>query len=156
MFGELGADAIDVILNHQLIGQIGCHANDITYVVPISYAYRNNYIYAFSQEGMKIDMMRQNPKVCFQVYTMENMANWQSVVIWGEFEELTTEPDREDAIKILLNRALPAIASEKTQLTPHRVTGSEKDLSQSVKGIVFRIKIDKKTGRYENREVIPY
>lgn len=156
MIGELGADAIDVILHHQLIGQIGCHADDVTYVVPISYAYVGNYIYAFSHEGMKINMMRQNPKVCFQVYTMENMANWQSVVLWGDFEEITTEPDREEAIRILLNRTLPAIASEKTRLTAHRVTATEKDLSKQVTGIVFRINITKKTGRYENREIIPY
>lgn len=156
MFGELGADAVDVILHHQLIGQIGCHANEVTYVVPISYAYRNNYIYAFSQEGMKIDMMRQNPKVCFQVHTMENMANWQSVVVWGEFEELTADPERDEAVRILLNRSLPAIVSEKTQITPNWPARAEKEVSKSVKGIVFRIKITKKTGRYENREVIPY
>jgi uncharacterized protein len=156
MFGELGEEAIDVILHHQLIGQIGCHANDVTYVVPVSYAYRNGHIYAYSQEGMKINMMRENPKVCFQVHTMENMANWQSIVVWGDFEELITDPGREDAIRILLNRYLPAISSEKTHLTTNWPAVPEKDLSQSVKGIVFRIKITKKTGRYENKEIIPY
>ena len=156
MFGELGPDAIEVILKHQLIGQIGCHANDVTYVVPISYVYHDDYIYAFSQEGMKIDMMRQNTKVCFEVHTMENMANWQSVVTWGEFEELTNEPARENAIKLLLSRDLPAIKSEKTYLTSKWPINSETGLSEDVKGVVFRIKLTKKTGRYENREIIPY
>jgi len=156
MLGELGEEAIKVILKHQLIGQIGCHADDLTYIVPISYAYQNDYIYAYSREGMKIDMMRKNPKVCFEVHAMENMANWQCVVTWGEFEEITDEPEREAAIKILLQRNLPAIRSEKTHLTKSWPLVGNKDLSKDVEGIVFRIKITKKTGRYENKEVIPY
>ena len=151
MFGELGPDAIEVILKHQLIGQMGCHANDITYVVPVSYAYHEDNIYVFSQEGMKIDMMRTNPKVCFEVHTMENMANWQSVVAWGNFEELKKEQEREEAIQILLHRVMPAITSEKTYLTLKRplVPGDVK--SEDVKGVVFRIKLTKKTGRYEKQ-----
>lgn len=156
MFGDLGQDAIEVILKHQLIGQIGCHANDLTYVVPISYAYQDDCIYAYSQEGMKINMMRTNPKVCFEVHTLQNMANWQCVVAWGDFEEITTEPEREEAIKILLNRDLPVIRSEKTYLTSTRPANPGTVSSKDVKGIVFRIKLTKKTGRYENREVIPY
>lgn len=156
MFGELGPDAIDVILKHQLVGQLGCHVNDVTYVIPISYAYIDNCIYAFSQEGLKLDMMRQNPKVCFEVHTLENMANWQSVVTWGNFEEITTEPERTEAIQILLHRVLPAITSEKAHLTAKRPLVPEDVKSEDVKGVVFRIKITKKTGRYENHEIIPY
>ena len=156
MFGDLGEDAIEVVLKHQLIGQIGCHANDLTYVVPISYAYQDDYIYGYSQEGMKIDMMRTNPKVCFEVHTLENMANWQSVVAWGNFEEISTDPERGEAIKILLHRDLPAIKSEKTYLTAQRPLNPEDIKSEDVKGVVFRIKLTKKTGRYENREIVPY
>ncbi len=100
MFGNLGEDAIEVILHHQLIGHIACYANELSYVVPISYAYENNCVYAHTLEGMKINMMRQNSKVCFAVHTMENMANWQSVIAWGEYEEITDAAQREDASKI--------------------------------------------------------
>lgn len=156
MFGDLSEDAIEVILKNQLIGQIGCHANDLTYIVPVSYAYQANCIYVYSQEGMKIDMMRTNPNVCFEVHTMENMANWQCVVAWGDFEEITSEPEREEAIQILLKRTLPPIKSEKTYLTAKRPRTSEEVKSEDVKGIIFRIKLTKKTGRYENQDVLPY
>ena len=156
MFGELGEAAIEVILKHGLIGQIGCHANDLTYVVPISYAYHDNCIYGYSQEGLKINMMRTNPKVCFEVHTMQNMANWQCVVVWGDFEEITAEPGREEAIKILLNRNLPAVKSEKTYLTATRPLNPEDVKSEDVTGIIFRIKLTKKSGKYENREITPY
>ena len=40
-------------------------------------------------EGMKVKMMRENPKVCFQIENLESFGEWQSVTCWGEFEELT-------------------------------------------------------------------
>jgi uncharacterized protein len=154
MFGHLGEEAIETILRRQLIGHIGCHANDTTYVVPISYAYEDNYVYAHTHEGMKLNMMRQNPKVCFEVYTMENMANWQSVVAWGDFEEVIDKSKREKALRILIKRELPILISKTVQLTEDWPFLPE-DIN-SIEGIVFRIKLTIKTGRYENTEVIPY
>ena len=62
------------------MGRIGCYADNEIYVVPITYAYQDGFIYAHSKEGKKVQMMRQNPKVCFQVDAMENMTNWRSVI----------------------------------------------------------------------------
>ena len=52
-----------------------------------------NILYAHSLEGLKISIMRKNPTVCFQVDTMKDMADWESVLLWGTFEELTNEKD---------------------------------------------------------------
>jgi nitroimidazol reductase NimA-like FMN-containing flavoprotein (pyridoxamine 5'-phosphate oxidase superfamily) len=84
MLGELDNTQVDNILKTQFIGRIGCHANGITYVVPVTYVYDGINIYAHSGKGMKIDMMQINPAVCFEVDAMQNMANWQSVIAWGE------------------------------------------------------------------------
>jgi nitroimidazol reductase NimA-like FMN-containing flavoprotein (pyridoxamine 5'-phosphate oxidase superfamily) len=150
MFGNLEGDAIETILHHQIIGHLGCHANDTTYVVPISYAYENGCVYAHTEEGMKINMMRQNPKVCFEVYRMENMGNWQCVIGWGNFEEIVDEKERAAALHVLLNRDLPVISSKTVQLTTEWPFVPE-DLN-TIKGIVFRIKLTIKTGRYERTE----
>jgi nitroimidazol reductase NimA-like FMN-containing flavoprotein (pyridoxamine 5'-phosphate oxidase superfamily) len=154
MFGQLGEDAIETILHHQIVGHIACHANDVTYAVPISYAYEDGYIYAHSEEGMKINMMRQNPKVCFEVYRMENMGNWQCVVGWGNYEEIEDGTKREEALKILLKRDLPMITSKTVQLTTDWPFMPEN--VNSIKGVVFRIKLDIKTGRYERTEELRY
>lgn len=156
MFGNLGEDAIEVILRHQLIGHLACHANELTYVVPVSYAYHENCVYAHTHEGMKINMMRQNPKVCFSVYAMENMANWQSVVAWGNFEEITNANEREKALQILLHRNLPVITSKTVQLTPDFPFVPTEDLNKVIGGIVFRIRLTMKTGKYEEAEIISY
>ena len=104
MFGNLDESAIETILHRQVIGHIGCHANDTTYVVPISYAYENGCVYAHSEEGMKVNMMRQNPKVCFEVDEMKNLRNWKSVIAWGEYQELTDERARYAAMKLFVER----------------------------------------------------
>jgi nitroimidazol reductase NimA-like FMN-containing flavoprotein (pyridoxamine 5'-phosphate oxidase superfamily) len=152
MFGNLHEDAIEAVLHHQIIGHLACHANKLTYVVPISYAYKDGYIYAHAEEGMKINMMRENPEVCFEVYRMENMGNWQCVIAWGNFEEITDKDERAAALKILLKRNLPVIASKTVQLTNEWPFIPE-DIN-TIKGIVFRIKLTKKTGRYERTDEV--
>ena len=154
MFGNLGEAAIDTILRHEIVGHIGCHSNDTIYVVPISYAYENGCIYAHAEEGMKIKMMRENPGVCFEVYRMENMGNWQCVIGWGNYEEITDEKERAEALKILLKRDLPIITSKTVELTPEWPFLPEN--INEITGIVFRIKLGKKTGRYERTEEIRY
>jgi hypothetical protein len=59
MFGILNPVEIEQLLSKQLVGRIGCHADGVTYVVPISYAYDGEYVYARTFEGMKINMMRK-------------------------------------------------------------------------------------------------
>jgi len=149
MFGKLNTEEIEQVLMHQVVGRLGCHADDITYVVPVSYAYDGRFIYGRSFEGMKIDMMREDPKVCFQVDIMNNMSDWQSVIAWGIYEELKNPTERNEALQQLMDRRLPLLSSETTHLspvwpfTPH-------DISE-IKGIVFRILVTKKTGRFEKK-----
>jgi hypothetical protein len=146
MIAEMRSQEIDDLLSGQVIGHLACHAGGITYVVPTSYAYDGKYIYGHAYEGMKVKMMRLNPEVCFQTDKMENMANWQSVIVWGKYEELTGE-ERKRAFQKLMQRVLPAISSETTHLSPHWPFPPEE--AGSIKGIFFRINVQKKTGRFE-------
>ena len=148
MLGNLQQQEIEEVLTRQYVGRLGCSANGRTYIVPISYAYDGNYLYFHAaREGDKIQIMRENPEVCFQTDTMENMASWKSVICWGTFEELTDEAERTEALKVLLSRELPIIASQTVKLTPNWPFQPE-DYNE-IKGIVFRIRISEKTGRYE-------
>lgn len=147
MIGNLEQKEIEEVLQQHIVGRLGIHADNTTYVVPVSYAYDGKYVYGHGYEGMKIRMMRQNPKVCFEVDTMENMANWKSVIAWGEYEELTDSNERKQAIQQLLDRVLPMITSKTVQITPHWPFPPS-DLNK-VKGIVYRIKLQNKTGKFE-------
>ena len=83
--------------------------------------------------------MRENPKVCFEVNTMENMDNWKSVICWEEFEELTNGDERKKEIQKLLDRVLPLVQSKTVQIMPH-CPFPPKDLNK-VKGIVYRAEL---------------
>jgi nitroimidazol reductase NimA-like FMN-containing flavoprotein (pyridoxamine 5'-phosphate oxidase superfamily) len=112
MIGELSKKEIDQLLKRQFVGRIGCHTDGLTYVVPVSYTYDGTFIYVHTFSGMKVDMMRKNPKVCFQVDDTKHLANWQSVISWGEFEELTKTEDKKEALQKLQARVLPILSSE--------------------------------------------
>jgi nitroimidazol reductase NimA-like FMN-containing flavoprotein (pyridoxamine 5'-phosphate oxidase superfamily) len=146
MFEKMKAAEIEQLLQQQLVGRIGCYADGIIYVVPVSYAYDGNYIYCHTFEGMKINMMRKNPEVCFEVDNTKNLANWQSVIAWGSFEELPDGNNRNEAIRILRERKLPILSSQTMQLGSQWPFVSEVD---KIDGIIFRIHLREKTGRCE-------
>jgi len=148
MFEKMAPAEIDQLLQQQVVGRIGCHANGFTYVVPVSYAYDGTCIYCHTFEGMKVDMMRKNPQVCFEVDSTKNLANWQSVIAWGAFQELPEGPDRNEAIKKLRERKLPILSSQTMQLGSNWPFVS---VDEKIEGIIFRIQLMEKTGRYEKK-----
>jgi nitroimidazol reductase NimA-like FMN-containing flavoprotein (pyridoxamine 5'-phosphate oxidase superfamily) len=150
MIGELSPLEIEHLLRSQIVGRIGCHDGDSVYVVPISYAYDGDYIYCHSFEGQKLDFMRKSPRVCFQVDEMTDMSNWKSAIAWGEFEELTDRDERKKALEFLLQRRLPIRSSITTHLgQTWPFTGNGNNGINDIPGIVFRIKLQQKTGKCE-------
>ena len=151
MFGNLDSVEIEDLLHHETIGRIGCYADETIYVVPISYAYDGNYVYACTKEGMKVNMMRKNPKLCFEVDSLSDLGNWKSVIGWGEFEELIEEPGRKMALNILHQRILPMSSSATAVLSAEWPFAP--DNLETIKGVVFRIKLTKKTGKFERNSI---
>jgi hypothetical protein len=150
MLGKLQRPEIEKVLEQQVIGRIGCYANGTVYIVPISYAYDGEYIYGRTHEGLKIDIMRKNPEVCFEVDIIERMSKWKSVIAWGRFEELHEGELRTEALKKLMARHLPLVTSETVQLSslwPFNASETE-----VIEGVVYRIKLGEKTGRFETDE----
>lgn len=143
---------IKEMLGKHFIGRIGCHAKGKTYVVPISYAFDGKYVYCHTHEGMKLNMMRENPNVCFEVDSMENKTIWKSIIAWGRFEEISDLQERSNALKILMGRVYPFIMSKKMQLGAHWPFLPD-DLN-NIKGVVFRISVEEKTGRFEEYDEV--
>lgn len=148
MIEKLTNDQIDQVLTMQLLGRIGCSAGKKTYVVPVVYAFDGKYIYAHSKEGQKINIMRKNPAVCFQVDSIENLSNWRSVVIQGRYEELTSRAQQEKAMKLLTDKFAPLKTSTAAKPSYERIPGSGK-IEKPLRAIIYRISIEEKTGRYE-------
>ena len=142
MLGELTKSQVEDVLRTNVIGRLGCHAYGQTYVVPITYAYDGNYVYAHTSVGMKLHMMRGNPRVCFEVDHMDDLANWNSVIAWGTFEELRGS-NAEQAMQLLIEQIEPRISGP---------PGASVHPRSGMTPVVFyRIKLEQKTGRFERR-----
>lgn len=147
MLGDLNSRQIEHVLYSLIIGRLGCNADNITYVVPITYAYDGTYIYGHTKEGLKIEMMRKNPKVCLEVDVIENMSNWRSVIAWGEFEELKTPEQREEGMRKLMDVVMPLMTGETT--ISHPMKDTHQKYIDAMQGVVYRVKLTKKTGKFE-------
>lgn len=149
MFGSLNDIEIDELLKTQIVGRLGCVAENRMYIIPISYSYDGEFIYAHTGIGMKLDIMRKNPKVCFQVDNTLDLGNWRSALAWGDFEELTTKEGQDKAMSALSHRTLPIITSETMRLSSQFPFNDEN--SSGIEGVFFRIRVSEKTGRFEKR-----
>jgi nitroimidazol reductase NimA-like FMN-containing flavoprotein (pyridoxamine 5'-phosphate oxidase superfamily) len=58
------------VLARTHLGRLACARGVQPYIVPIHFAYQNNWLYSFSVHGQKIDWMRANPLVCVEADQM--------------------------------------------------------------------------------------
>ncbi|HMU09793.1 MAG TPA: pyridoxamine 5'-phosphate oxidase family protein [Ferruginibacter sp.] len=149
MLGELNDMEINNVLSSQVLGRLACTDGKQPYIVPLTYTYDGEYIYGQINEGMKLDLLRKNPKICFEVDMMTDMRNWRSVLVFGEFQELKNR-DAEKAKDVLFNRVFSLMTSSTIHTHEHEEKGKIDD-SNRVKHIMYRIKIKKLTGRFEKR-----
>ncbi len=149
MTGKLDTDQIRNLMTSQVLGRMACSNGLQPYIVPVTYAYDGKYIYGQTNEGMKLDILRKNPLVCFEVDSMINMANWQSVLVFGEFEELQHEA-ADMAREMLFGRIFSLMTSSTIHQHQHEVEAVPDD-STRIKYVIYRIKINSVTGRFEKQ-----
>jgi len=147
MLGELNHNEVESLLRNQMIGRIGCSKGEKVFVVPITYAYDGTFIYCHSKVGLKIEMMRNNPSVCFEVDQVTSMTDWKSVVVWGIYEELLDEEAIKIGTQIFSERMKPFVASETLSPMMRQPEPHPPDIGP--KPVFFRIRVTKKTSRYE-------
>lgn len=94
-------------------------------------------------------MLRKNPNVCFEVDIITDMRNWQSVIVYGKFEELKNK-EAEKPRDILFGRVFQLMTSSTIHTYGHEINGKVDD-STRIKHVMYRIKIKKVTGRFEKQ-----
>lgn len=148
MLGKLNEMQIDHFLLSQAVGRIACSDGMTPYIVPITYIYDGKVIIGQTKEGKKLEILRKNPRVCFEVDSMENMVNWRSVIINGTFKELDGD-EADKARDYLFNHMWPLLTSATIHSHEHNASISSVDDSNRVKPIMFTITIESRTGRFE-------
>lgn len=101
------------ILSRGQIIRLGMALNNEPYVVPMNYGFKDGELYLHSAlEGKKIDMLRKNPIVCFEVSvdtelkTAQSACGWtfcfRSVIGRGKAHILTDEKSKIDGLDIII------------------------------------------------------
>ena len=140
MLGELDAAQCEDVLRTEVIARIGCVSDGRVYVVPVTYVYDGTYVYGHAMDGAKLRAMRASPQVCVEVERVDNLSNWRSVIAWGTFEECDGA-DWDAGFAMLAERIMPLLTLPKDQPPP--------DLSVLRSGSVYRIRVERMTGRFE-------
>lgn len=106
---------IEDILKNAFVCHLGLVDGDQPYVVPMNYAYFEGKVYLHSaKEGRKLDLIRKNNKVCFQMeITSKDIAKhgdqpcdwgtiYQSVIGTGIATLVTDVKEKEQALKSIV------------------------------------------------------
>lgn len=109
IIATLSPEECATILAANHTASLACVHDNRPYVVPITYAYANGFLYSFSREGQKLAWMRDNTSVSLLIVERGVHNRWKSVVVSGTFEEFSADPhfdyDNDFAWKALKTRA---------------------------------------------------
>ncbi len=65
------------LLMSEVFAHLGCCEGSRPYIVPLAYVFHENALYGQTTEGKKVEILRKNPLVCFQVQKQEE-RQWRS------------------------------------------------------------------------------
>lgn len=137
-------DAMESILREATVCRVAFSVNDIPYVVPLNFGYEDGCLYFHSApEGKKIEMIKQNRNVCFEVdidhelVEAEKACDWtvryRSVIGFGK-AFLVDDPEEK-------RRALDVIVG-------HYSDRSYEYTSEAVSRVaIIRVEIESMTGK---------
>jgi nitroimidazol reductase NimA-like FMN-containing flavoprotein (pyridoxamine 5'-phosphate oxidase superfamily) len=147
MIGSLTAVEVEEVLGSEVLGRVACIVDGRPYIVPVMYVYDGalGCVYVHSAEGAKVQAMRANPEVCFEVEQVRDMANWRTVVASARFEELWKDKDGH-AMDLLAARLAPMRTSETA--VPRRHEDAHRQ-SGAARPVLYRLHLLDKSGRYE-------
>lgn len=113
-------DEIEGILSTCMVGRLGTCANGIPYITPMNFTYDREasriYLHC-ANEGRKIDNIRANQNVCFEVEevtstlvkqpTCASSVAYRSVILFGSIKILTDMAAKNDALQKLASKYAP-------------------------------------------------
>ena len=114
--------AIEDIIKQSIVCRLALCEGDRPYIVPLCFGYKDDTLYFHSApEGKKIDMLKKNPKVCFEFdidcraveseIACEWGMNYQSVIGFGKARIVGEIHEKQEALALIMqqytDRSLP-------------------------------------------------
>lgn len=106
---------IDDIINRAQVCRLAFCNEDIPYIVPMNFGYRDNCLYFHcAREGKKLDMLKNNHVVCFEIdidheiIKDDNPCEWgikyRSVIGYGKAELIPELNKKKDALDTIMSK----------------------------------------------------
>ena len=104
---------LDEIMKKAQVCRLGVAYESMVYIIPMNFGYSNRTLYFHSaQEGLKLMILRENPKACFEmdidtrVVPSKQSCNWtmqyQSVIGFGEVEFIEDLEGKREGMKFIM------------------------------------------------------
>jgi len=140
---ELDQESSLELLKNSTFGRLACSLENQPYIVPFNFAFdTKEHIYGFSTLGQKILWMRKNPRVCVEVEDITSPNDWTTLVIFGEYEELSGSSE----LVKLRDYAHELLSSRPMWWKPAYLAGAFREGVEE-EPVYFRIKIGKVSGK---------
>ena len=136
---EMNKGEIREVLKRVGYGHLGMARGNYPYVVPVQYAYDDPYIYIYTTEGKKTEIINDNPEVCLQVEDVKTDQDWVSIIATGTAERITDKTERK--------RALEFILESNPSLTPALSVRWMDNWIRENKEVIYRVEPRMLTGR---------
>ena len=138
-------DIIKSALNRAIVCRLGLTEDDMPYIVPMNFGYKDNFLYFHSAPiGKKIDIIKKNNQVCFEIdidhklVIKESACNatmkYFSIIGFGIAELIDDFEQKQKALKVIMDHYSMKKKHKFSKTMINRI-------------IIIRIKIESMTGK---------
>ncbi|MDC6352102.1 pyridoxamine 5'-phosphate oxidase family protein [Zeaxanthinibacter sp. PT1] len=138
------------LLQNNYVGRIAYTTSGSADIVPITYFYdpEHHAIISYSGIGSKISAMRDHKEVSFQVDEIESLNHWKSVLLHGEYEELSGISAKQQLHRFA--EGVKKLIKKKDGHSAKYIEEFSSKVSEDSIPIVYRIKISEVKGKGRN------
>jgi nitroimidazol reductase NimA-like FMN-containing flavoprotein (pyridoxamine 5'-phosphate oxidase superfamily) len=109
---ELSNERCLQILEDSWVGHLGVISGAEPYVAPISYVVLDGRVCFKTGPGRRVEALRSSPRVCLETSNVDqSTGHWESVVVWGNAEEITDDLEVQAVISALVSKYRPIMGS---------------------------------------------
>ncbi len=109
---------IETIIKRAQVCRIGLSEDNMPYIIPVNYGFRNNCLYIHSaSEGKKIDIIKKNNNICFEIDLDHELSisdvqctssmKYRSVIGFGKAKIIENLQEKQEALDIILDHYSP-------------------------------------------------
>jgi uncharacterized protein len=137
---ELSLERCRQVLEDGWVGHLGVISEGEPYVAPISYVVADGRACFKTGPGRRADAIQSSPRVCLETSRVDqSIGYWESVVVWGDAEEITEDVEAQAVISALFSKYRPVLGSP---LSP-----GPNDMGLGEPDILIALPIETITGR---------